>query len=194
MTEPVPVDITSVLAAWNNGDANALDRLMSLVYPELRRIARQHLDRRRGDESLESAALANEAYLKLVGAGGIRCENRAHFLALCSQITRRILVDYARKRESAKRGGDRMRVSLDEALVVGDARAVELLALDEALTTLARIDARKSRVVELRHFGGLSNEETADVLGVSVDTVKRDWRMARAWLITELIGQDAAGS
>jgi RNA polymerase sigma-70 factor (ECF subfamily) len=194
MTEPVPVDITSVLAAWNNGDANALDRLMSLVYPELRRIARQHLDRRRGEESLESAALANEAYLKLVGAGGIRCENRAHFLALCSQITRRILVDYARKRESAKRGGDRMRVSLDEALVVGDARAVELLELDEALTTLARIDARKSRVVELRHFGGLSNEETADVLGVSVDTVKRDWRMARAWLITELIGQDAAGS
>jgi len=194
MTEAVPVDITGVLAAWNNGEANALDKLMSLVYPELRRIARQHLDRRRSNESLESAALANEAYLKLVGAGGIRCENRAHFLALCSQITRRILVDYARRRESAKRGGGRLRVSLDEALVAGDTHAVELLALDEALTALGRIDARKSRVVELRHFGGMSNEETADVLGVSVDTVKRDWRMARAWLITELIGQDAARS
>jgi RNA polymerase sigma-70 factor (ECF subfamily) len=195
MTEPIPVDITGTLAAWNNGDASALDRLMSVVYPELRRIARQHLDRRRADQSLESAALANEAYLKLVGAGRIRCENRAHFLALCSQITRRILVDYARKRESAKRGGDQTRVSLDETLAFGGTRAVELLALDEALRVLTRIDARKSRVVELRHFGGLSNEETADVLGVSVDTVKRDWRMARAWLITELIGShDAAGS
>ena len=153
------------------------------------------MDRRRADESLESAALANEAYLKLVGAGRIRCENRAHFLAMCSQITRRILVDCARKRESAKRGGDQMRVSLDETLVVRDTRVVELLALDEALRVLTRIDARKSRVVELRHFGGLSNEETADVLGVSVDTVKRDWRMARAWLITELAGNpDAAGS
>jgi RNA polymerase sigma-70 factor (ECF subfamily) len=188
-------DITGLLAAWNDGDADALDRLIDLVYPELRRIARQHLERRRTGQSLESAALANEAYLKLVRAGGIRCENRAHFLALCSQIIRRILVDHARRRAFAKRGGDALRVPLDDVLLVAQARGIEVLALDEALDALARIDGRKGRVVELRYFGGLSIEETADVLGVSVDTAKRDWRMARAWLIAELTGkQDSAGS
>lgn len=184
-----------MLAAWNGGDADALDRLMDLVYPELRRIARQHLERRRPGESLESAALANEAYLKLVRAGGIRCENRTHFLALCAQIMRRILVDHARRRGFAKRGGNALRVPLDEVLLVAEARGIEVLALDEALDALARIDRRKSRVVELRYFGGLNIEEAAEVLGVSVDTAKRDWRMARAWLIAELTGkQDAAGS
>jgi RNA polymerase sigma-70 factor (ECF subfamily) len=188
-------DITGLLAAWNDGDADALDRLIDLVYPELRRIARQHLERRPAGESLESAALANEAYLKLVRAGGIRCENRAHFLALCSQITRRILVDHARRRGFAKRGGDALRVPLDEILLSAETRGIEVLALDEALDRLARIDGRKSRVVELRYFGGLKIEETANVLGVSVDTAKRDWRMARAWLIAELTGkQDSAGS
>jgi RNA polymerase sigma factor (TIGR02999 family) len=188
-------DITGMLAAWNGGDADALDRLMDLVYPELRRIARQHLERRRPGESLESAALANEAYLKLVRAGGIRCENRTHFLALCAQIMRRILVDHARRRGFAKRGGNALRVPLDEVLLVAQARGIEVLALDEALDALARIDRRKSRVVELRYFGGLNIEEAAEVLGVSVDTAKRDWRMARAWLIAELTGkQDAAGS
>jgi RNA polymerase sigma factor (TIGR02999 family) len=173
----------------------ARDRLIELVYPELRRIARQHLERRRADESLESAALVNEAYLKLVRAGGIRCENRAHFLALCSQIMRRILVDHARRRGFAKRGGNVLRVPPDEALLVAQARGIEVLALDEALDALARIDARKSRVVELRYFGGLTIEEAAEVLGVSVDTAKRDWRMARAWLIAELTSkQDSAGS
>jgi RNA polymerase sigma factor (TIGR02999 family) len=181
-------DITGLLAAWSGGDAGALDRLIELVYPELRRIARQHLERRGAGESLESAALANEAYLKLVRAGGIRCENRAHFLALCAQIMRRILVDHARRRGFAKRGGDALRVPLDEVLVVAEARGVEVLALDEALDGLARIDARKSRVVELRYFGGLGIEETAEVLAVSVDTVKRDWRLARAWLMAELSG------
>jgi RNA polymerase sigma factor (TIGR02999 family) len=123
-----------------------------------------------------------------VRAGSIRCENRAHFLALCAQIMRRILVDHARQRGFAKRGGNAPRVAVDDALLPAQARGVDLLGLDEALDALARIDARKSRVVELRYFVGLSIEETADVLGVSVDTVKRDWRMARAWLFTELAG------
>ncbi len=187
-------DITGLLAAWNAGDRDALDRLTDIVYPELRRIARQHLERRGPGESLESAALANEAYLKLVRAGGVRCENRAHFLALCAQIMRRILVGHARRRGYAKRGGDALRVPLDEALLVAEARGVEVLALDEALEALERIDSRKSRVIELRYFGGLSIEETAEVLGVSVDTVKRDWRMARAWLLAELTGKrDSSG-
>ncbi len=184
-----------MLAAWNDGDADALDRLIDLLYPQLRRIAHQSLARRRTGDSLESAALANEAYLKLVRAGRIRCENRAHFLALCSQIMRRILVDHARRRGFAKRGGNALCVALDEVLLVAQARGIEVLALDEALDSLARIDRRKSRVVELRYFGGLSIEETAKVLRVSVDTMKRDWRMARAWLFAELTGkQDPAGS
>jgi len=188
-------DITGMLIAWNAGDSEALDRLMILVYPDLRRIARGHLGRRRGVDSLESAALANEAYLKLVRAGRIRCENRLHFLALCSQIIRRILVDHARRRGFAKRGGNALHVSLDKVLLATHAHDVEVLALDEALDALARIDRRKSRVIELRYFGGLSIEETAEVLGVSLDTVKRDWRMARAWLLAELTRkQDPAGS
>ena len=183
-------DITGMLAAWNGGDVEALDRLMGFVYPELRRIARQYLARRRG-VSLESAALANEAYLKLVHSGGIRCENRAHFLALCAQMIRRILVDHARRRGVAKRGGDALRVPLDEALVAAETRGIDMLAFDEALESLSRIDPRKARVVELRYFGGLSIEETAEVLNISADTAKRDWRMARAWLIAELGGEES---
>jgi RNA polymerase sigma factor (TIGR02999 family) len=195
MTNRGQHDITEMLVAWKGGDMDALDRLTDLVYPELRRIARRNLERRRAGDSLESAALANEAYLKLVRAGGIGCENRVHFLALCSQIMRRILVDHARRRGFAKRGGKALRVPLDEVLLVAQAHGIEVLALDEALDALARIDNRKSRVVELRYFGGLSIEETAEVLGISVDTVKRDWRMARAWLMAELAGkQDSVGS
>ena len=182
-------DITAMLAAWKDGDRDSLDRLMNVVYPELRRLAHRHLARRRAGESLESAALANEAYLKLVRAGGIRCENRAHFLALCAQIMRRILVDHARQRGFARRGGNVARVTVDEALLPAQARSIDVLALDEALDTLARSDPRKSRVVELRYFVGLSIDETADVLGVSADTVKRDWRMARAWLFAQLAGE-----
>jgi RNA polymerase sigma factor (TIGR02999 family) len=185
-------DITGMLAAWHGGDADALGRLMDLVYPALRRIARQYLEGRRAGDSLESAALANEAYLKLVRAGGIRCENRSHFLALCAQIIRRIVVDHARRRGLAKRGGNVERIPLDDVLFAAQEREIEVLALDQALTALARIDARKSRVVELRYFGGLSMEETAEVLEVSVDTAKRDWRMARAWLIAELTGKGEA--
>ena len=179
-------DITAMLTAWNGGDRHALDGLMEIAYPELRRVARQYLGGRRPGDSLESAALANDAYLKLVRSGGIQCENKAHFLALCSQIIRRILVDHARRRGFAKHGGKALRVSLDDVMLAAEERGVELLALDRALDELARIDARKSRVVELRYFGGLSIEETAAVLNVSIDTAKRDWRMAKAWLISQL--------
>jgi RNA polymerase sigma-70 factor (ECF subfamily) len=179
-------DITAMLAAWKGGNTEVLDRLTDLVYPELRRIARRNLERRRAGDSLDSAALTNEAYLKLAGAGGLSCENRVHFLALCSQIMRRILVDHARHRGFAKRGGKTQHVPLDEVLLAAEARGIEVLALDEALDSLARIDNRKSRVIELRYFGGLSIEETAEVLDVSLDTVKRDFRMARAWLLSEL--------
>ncbi len=181
-------DITGMLAAWNDGNKNALDRLTSLLYPEFRRIARQYLGRRTG-ESLESAALANEVYLKLASAGRIQCANRTHFLALCAQMIRRILVDHARRRRSAKRGGETLRVPLDEVLLEVEACGIEVVALDSALETLAQIDGRKSRLVELRYFGGMSLEETAEVLGVSPETAKRDWKMARAWLYTQLTGK-----
>jgi RNA polymerase sigma factor (TIGR02999 family) len=188
MTERETQDITGLLEAWDAGDQAALDRLVVLLYPKLRRLARQQLEHRRPGESVESASLANEAYLKLVRAGGIRCENRAHFLALCAQIMRRILVDHARRRGLTKRGGDVVSVALDEALLAARSRGVDVLALDEALQALASMDPRKCRVVELRYFGGLDVEETAEVLGVSPGTVKRDWRLARAWLFTELGG------
>jgi RNA polymerase sigma-70 factor, ECF subfamily len=189
MTEEDSPDISGLLAAWNNGDEAALSHLVPFVYPELRRIARQHLWRRPAGHTLESAALANEAYLKLVRAGGIRCGNRAHFLALCSQIIRRILVDHARGRGYAKRGGNAVRVSLDDAVLRARTRGIEVLALDEALESLSNIDARKSRVVELRYFGGLSVEETAEVMEISPETVKRDWKMAKAWLFDALTGE-----
>lgn len=187
-------DVTGMLAAWNSGDTDALNRLINIIYPELRRVARRRLERRRDGESLESAALANEVYLKLERSGGIRCEDRTHFMALCSQIMRRILVDHARRRRFTKRGGGALRVPLDEVLLAAQARGIEVLDLDQALDELARIDGRKSRVVELRYFGGLTIEEAADALGVSVDTAKRDWRMAKAWLAAKLAGkQDPAG-
>ena len=189
MAEEGPTDISGLLAAWNNGDEEALSRLAPLVYPELRRIARQHLGRRPPGDTLESAALANEVYLKLIRAGGIRCENRVHFVALCSQMIRRILVDHARGRGYAKRGGNAVRVPLDDVLLGTEARGIELLALDEALESLSKIDARKGRVVELRYFGGLGVEETAEVLGISPETVKRDWKMAKAWLYGVLTGE-----
>jgi RNA polymerase sigma factor (TIGR02999 family) len=177
-----PSDISGLIAAWGDGDEQALRRLMPLVYPELRQIARKHLGRRQPGNTLESAALANEAYLKLVRAGGIQCENRVHFLALCAQIIRRILVDHARSRGYAKRGGGVERVPLDQVLLSAQARGIEILALDEALESLARIDPRQARVVELRYFGGLSLEETAGVLGITPVRVKRDWQRAKAWL------------
>ena len=148
-------------------------------------MARRQLAQRVG-HSLESAALANEAYLKLVRAGDIQCESRVHFLALCSQVIRRILVDHARSRGYAKRGGNALRVPLDDVLLASKSRGVEVLALDTALESLSQFDARKGRVVELRYFGGLTIEETANVLGISPETTKRDWKMAKAWLFETL--------
>src|SRR6266571_3130357 len=170
-------DITRLLAAWSNGDEEALTGLMSLVYPELRRIARKHLSRQAGPQTLESAALANEAYVKLVRARGIECESRVQFFSLCAQIIRRILVDYARQRRNAKRGGSVVRVPLDEEAVGSPSRGVELLALDDALALLSQIDPRKGRVVELRYFGGLSVEESAQVMQIWPQKVRRDWKM-----------------
>jgi RNA polymerase sigma-70 factor, ECF subfamily len=194
MTAKDPRDISGLIAAWGNGDEKALNRLVPLLYPELRRISRRHLARRPPGHTLDSAALVNEAYLKLIRTGGIRCENRVHFLALCSQIMRRILVDHARDRGYAKRGGNAVHVP-DDVLLGAPDRGIGLLALDEALDSLSRIDARKGRVVELRYFGGLSVEETAEFLEISPETVKRDWRMAKAWLLGALTGgQDRTSS
>jgi RNA polymerase sigma factor (TIGR02999 family) len=190
MAGEAPHEISGLIAAWGSGDEEALGRLVSLLYPELRQIARQHLGRRGAGQSLDSASVANEAYLKLIRAGGIRCENRAHFLALCSQIIRRILVDHANRMRYAKRGGDRVRVPLDEVVLGTQARGIELLSLNEALEALFKIDARKGRVVELRYFGGLAVEETAEAMGISPETVKRDWKMAKAWLLAALTGDD----
>ena len=181
-------DISQLIDAWSEGDQEAFDRLVAAVYPELRRMARRQLGRRAAGHSLESAALANEAYLKLARAKNIRVESRVHFLALCAQVIRRILVDHARSRGYAKRGGNALRVPLDEVLLASESRGVEVLALDRALESLAQLDPRKSRVVELRYFGGLTTEETADVLGISPETAKRDWRMAKAWLFDALTG------
>ena len=195
MTSERPRDISTLFAAWGNGDEEALGQLICAVYPELRRMARQHLQRRQPGHTLESAALANEAYLKLMRAGGIRCENRVHFLALCSQIIRRILVDHARARGYAKRGGRAERVPLDGVVLGAQARGIEILALNEALEALAKLDARKARVVELRYFGGLSVEETAEILGATPVRVKRDWQRAKAWLYGVLTGgADPSGS
>lgn len=190
-----PRDITALLGAWGDGDKRALSSLMSFVYPELRRIARLHLDRRQPGQTLESAALANEAYLKLVRAGGIHCENRAHFLALCSQMMRRILVDHARGRAYGKRGGHAKHVPLDDMLLGAQARGIDILALNEALDLLAEFNAREARVVELRYFGGLSVAETAEVLRITPVRVKRDWNRAKAWLYGVVTGEEGhAGS
>ena len=184
MNSQEPLDITGMLAAWTRGDEQALRDVMPVIYDDIRLIARKHLARHQG-HTVQSGTLAHEAYLKLVHTRGLRCNNRAHFFALCAQMIRRILVDYARKRGTAKRGGE-LHIPLDEAVLGSRARDVEVEALDEALTALSKIDQRKSRVVELRFFGGLSVEETAAVLEISEETVKRDWRAAKAWLLREL--------
>lgn len=187
-----PEDISGLLLAWSNGDEEALSALMSFVYPELRRIARQRLGRFAADHSLESAAVVNEAYLKLIRARGIRCESRVHFFALCAQVIRRILVDHARSRGYAKRGGGAVQIQLDEEAVATGPRPIDVLALDEALASLFKIDPRKGRVVELRYFGGLTIEEAAEALGISPETAKRDWKMAKTWLYAELTGSVTA--
>lgn len=174
-------DVTVLLNAWVDGRQEALDELMPLVYQELRKLARSYLRGERPEHTLQPTALVNEAYLKLVGQRNVRWQNRRHFFGIAAQLMRRILVDHARKRQSEKRGGGDALVSFDEAKGV-PAKARELVALDDALNDFAEIDARSAKIVELRQFGGLSIEETADILEISPATVKRDWNAAKAWL------------
>jgi RNA polymerase sigma factor (TIGR02999 family) len=179
-------DLTGLLIEWGQGDKAALDRLTPLVYDEIRRIAHRYVQREREGQTLQTTALVNEAYLRLAGSANITWQNRAHFYAVTAQVMRRILIDHARRRQYVKHGGETERVPFEVAIsevgLMSQPRAAELLALDEALDELARLDPRKSRVVELRYFGGLSLEETAKVLEVSPMTVRRDWRAAKAWL------------
>ena len=189
-------DISALLRAWSDGDQSALDKLTPIVYDELHRLARRYMKRERPGHSLQTAALVNEAYMRLVDYERMQWQNRAHFFAVSAQLMRRILVDHAR-RHNLKRGGGVQHVSLGEAAVVGGDQGFplgpDLVALDDAMNALARIDPRKVQVVEMRFFGGLSVEETAEVLKVSTVTVKRDWRAARAWLYRELTGGTTDG-
>ena len=178
--------VTGLLLKWGEGDEAALNRLIPLVQRELHQIARRFMARERPGHSLQATALVNEAFLKLIDVKHVNWQNRAHFLAVSARLMRRILVDHARARGYQKRGGGAAKVTFDEALLVGDVRGPNLVALDDALTALEQLDVRKSRVIELRFFGGLSVEETASVLRVSPDTVMRDWRLAKAWLLREL--------
>ena len=186
MTTPAPKEVTQLLIAWSNGDQESLEKLVPLVYDELRRIARRYMEREPAGHTLQTTALVNEAYLRLIEQKVMKWQNRAHFFAISAQLMRRILVSMARARHANKRGGDARQVSLDEALVISEERAAELVALDEAMNELAALDPRRSRVVELRYFGGLSVEETAEVLKISPETVMREWKRAKAWLYTEL--------
>ena len=179
-------EITQLLLAWNEGDEQALDRLMPLVQDELHRLAHRYMTGERPGHPLQTTALINEAYLRLIDSSRVRWQNRSHFFAVSAQLMRRILVDVARARNKLKRGGDAVQVSLDEALVISREPSADLVALDDALKTLATFDERKSKVIELRFFGGLSIEETAEVLKVSPATVMRDWGLAKIWLLREL--------
>ena len=181
-----PNEVTQLLVDWSNGNKAALDQLMPIVYTELRRLASNYLRKERHNHTLQSAALVNEAYLRLVDYSNLRWQDRAQFFGLAAQLMRRILIDHARNHRYAKRGGGAHKVSLDAAAVLSEARAADLVALDDALTSLAAIDPRKSHVVELRFFGGLSIEETAEVLKVSSMTVQREWRWAKAYLYREV--------
>jgi RNA polymerase sigma-70 factor (ECF subfamily) len=185
--EPSAGDVSTLLRAWSGGDQSALKRLTPIVYGELRRLSRRYLKRERTGHSLQTTALVNEAYVRLVDYKRMQWEDRAHFFAVSAQLMRRILVEHAR-RHNLKRGAGVRHVSLEEAAMVGDDRAADLVALDDAMSALARHDPRKVQVVEMRFFGGLSVEETAEVLKVSAVTVMRDWSTARAWLYRELIG------
>ena len=186
-------EVTQVLVAWNAGDPNASERLMPIVYDELRRLARQYLQRERSDHTLQATGLVHEAYLRLVDQSSLSWQNRAHFFAVAAKVMRRILVDHARSHRAEKRGGDREKLEFDEALLPSGERAVDLIALDEALRELERLDARQSQIVELRFFGGLTNEEIGEALDISPRTIKREWRLAKAWLRREISGDlDAA--
>jgi RNA polymerase sigma factor (TIGR02999 family) len=185
-------EITTLLKAWNHGDASALDRLTPLIYDELRQLAHRYMRHERAGHTLQTTALVNEAYLRLVDVKGVNWQDRIHFLAVAARIMRRVLVDAARRRASTKRGGAMARVDhstpvdFDQLAATAVERATELCALDDALQTLASIDSRRAQVIELRFFGGLTVEETAEVLRISPQSVMRDWKLARAWLAREL--------
>jgi RNA polymerase sigma-70 factor (ECF subfamily) len=187
--KPSPGVVTQLLRAWGNGDAGALEQLTPLVEAELRRLARGYMARERRGHTLQTTALVNEAFLRLTDAQRIRWQDRAHFLGISARLMRRVLVDHARSRGYLKRGGGAERVTLDGGLVTARELALDIVALDLALEALAAVDVRKSRIIELRFFGGLSVEETAEALHVSPDTVKRDWRLAKLWLLRELEGE-----
>jgi len=184
--EPASPGVTQLLIDWSNGDENALQQLIPLVHEELRRVARRHMAHERAEHTLQATALVNEAYMRLVDVQRVKWQNRAHFFAMSARLMRRILVDFARSRRYQKRGGGAQKVTLDEALVVSPEPGSDLVRLDEVLTALAAVDSRKAQVVEMRFFGGLSVEETAEALHVSRDTVMRDWKLAKAWLLREL--------
>jgi RNA polymerase sigma factor (TIGR02999 family) len=181
-----PNEVTRLLIDWSNGDAEAFEKLMPLVYSELRRLAGRYLRQERSNHTLESTALVHEAYLRLVDQKRVQWQNRAHFFGVASQLIRRILVDHARAHQAVKRGSGAFKLSLDEAVAEAEKRDLDLVALDDALNSLADLDPQQSRIVELRFFGGLSIEETAEVVHVSPATVKRDWSSAKAWLYREM--------
>jgi RNA polymerase sigma factor (TIGR02999 family) len=185
VSPPTAAEVTSLLAASSQGDEEALNKLLPLVYAELRKLASRYLRRERPDHSLQATALVHEAYLRLIGQE-VSWQNRAHFFGVAAEMMRRILIDNARKHQAAKRGSGGVKLSLDEALDMADEKAAELVALDDALKALAVFDEQKSRIVELRFFGGLSIEETAEVLSLSTATVVRQWKMAKAWLYHEV--------
>jgi len=188
MTKPSLHEVTQLLQAWSEGNQEALDKLVPLVHAELHRLARHYMSNERPGHTLQTTELVNEAYVRLIDWKNVRWQNRAHFFGVAAQIMRRILVDFARSRASAKKGGGTQYVSLSEAMTISPERGEDLIALDDALESLAELDARKSRIVELRFFGGLSVEETAEVLKISARTVMRDWGLAQAWLYRELSG------
>jgi len=189
MMDPQPQEVTQLLLDWGQGDQAALDKLIPLVYQELRRLAQRHMRRENPGHTLQTTALVHEAYVRLIDQKNVRWQNRAHFFAVAARLMRRILLDRARWRLCAKRGGGARQMSLDEAADFSLDRAAEMIALDDALQRLAAIDPRKSQVVEMRFFGGLSVEETAETLQVSPETVLRDWRLAKVWLLREMSGE-----
>ena len=193
MGSSAPGEVTRLLLAWRGGEREALNQLVPAVYTEIHRIAHRAMRRQAVEHTLQTTALINEAFLKLAQAGDVPCRDRAHFLAVCAQVMRRILIDAARGRVSAKRGGGAWRVQFDEDIHFGDLTPADLVRLDDALTVLARVDERKSKAIEMRFFGGLTVEETAEALGVSRETALRDWRFARAWLRSEMSGEARDG-
>jgi len=185
---PISHEISELLLKWSGGDKAALDQLIPLVYPELRRLARRYMRREAAVHTLQTSALINEAYLRLVNQKGVEWQDRAHFFAVAAQVMRHILIDHARSHRYGKRGAGAQRVALDDVAIVSDQRAGEFLALDDALTNLAVLDERKTKIVELRFFGGLTVDEIAEVMRISPITVKREWRSAKAWLHLEISG------